>query len=419
MASRILIKNIKELVLVEEPGAEKLRLEGAGMKSLNSVKDAWLAIEGDKIAGYGEMSDWEGITDWNELQVIDASGKLVFPSYCDSHSHIVYHGNREGEFLDRINGLSYEDIANKGGGIINSAMNLRKASEDELYDQAYARAMEVISMGTGALEIKSGYGLDLESELKMLRVIRRLKQNTPLSIKANLFAAHAFPPEFKNNHGGYVNHIINEILPNVASENLADYIDVFCEKGYFSNKDTELILNAGAKHGLKAKFHVNQFTISGGIQVGIDHGALSVDHLEVLADEEIEALKGKETISTLLPSCSFFLSIPYSPARKMIDAGLGVALATDYNPGSTPSGNMSFVVALACIKMKMTPEEAFNAACLNGAYAMDLSSELGSIAVGKKANVFITKPIPSYAYIPYSFGAKHIDSVILNGKVVN
>ena len=417
-SSKLLIKNIKELLLVEEPGSEKERIVGKEMNSFNTIKNAWLGVEDDKIVGFGKMSEWEGISDWTNLEIIDAEGKIVFPAFCDSHSHIVYHGNREGEFVDRINGLSYEEIANKGGGIINSAMKLREASEDELYEQALERAKEVMKLGTGALEIKSGYGLDVDSELKMLRVIERLKNNTPLTIKSNLLAAHAFPPEFKGDQEGYIELIINKIIPEVAKEGLADFVDVFCEKGYFSNEDTQRILAAGKKAGLKAKFHVNQFTISGGIKVGVDIGALSVDHLELLSDEEIDLLKNKSTIATLLPSCSFFLQIPYSPARKMIDSGLGVALASDYNPGSTPSGNMSFVVALACIQMKMTPEEAFNAACLNGAYAMGLEKELGSIAIGKKANFCITNQIPSYAFIPYSFGVNHIDQVILNGKVL-
>ena len=418
MLSKILIKNIKELLLVEQPGSEKKRVEGAEMKQMETIKNAWLAIEGDKIVGFGSMNEWEGITNWNDLQVIDAEGRIVFPAFCDSHSHIVYHGNREGEFVDRINGFTYAQIAQKGGGIINSVLKLREASEDELYEQALGRAKEVMAMGTGALEIKSGYGLNLESEMKMLRVIKRLKKNTPLTIKSNLLAAHALPPEYLNNREGYLTLIIDKIIPAVAKEGLADFIDVFCEAGYFTNEDTDRILRAGSKHGLRAKFHVNQFTKSGGIKVGIRRNALSVDHLEVLADKEIRALIGKETMATILPSCSFFLGIPYSPARKMIDSGLGVALASDYNPGSTPSGNMSFVMALACIKLKMTPNEAYNAACLNGAYAMNLSHELGSIAIGKKANVVITKRIPSYSYIPYSFGSNHIHQVILNGQVV-
>ena len=416
MVKRILIKNIKELVLVEYIGEEKLRVSGKQMNELNSISNAWLAIDEDLITGFGEMKDWEGITDWTNLEVIDAEGKTVLPAFCDSHTHIVYYGNRENEWVDRLNGKTYEEIANSGGGIINSALKLRKASEDELFGQALQRANEIMKQGTGAVEIKSGYGLSLESELKMLRVIQRLKEETPLTIKSTLLAAHAIPPEFKGNKEGYVKHIIDEIIPAVVEEKLADFIDIFCEKGYFDNGDTKRILEAGQNAGLKAKYHVNQFTISGGVEVGVNLDALSVDHLEVLDKSEIELLKNKSTIATLLPSCSFFLEIPYSPAREMIDSGLSVALATDYNPGSTPSGKMPFVMSLACVKMKMKVKEVFNAACLNGAYAMNLSNELGSIAIGKKANVLITNNIPSYSFIPYSFGGDHVETVILNGK---
>ena len=416
MVKRILIKNIKELVLVEYIGEEKLRVSGKQMNELNSISNAWLAIDEDLITGFGEMKDWEGITDWTNLEVIDAEGKTVLPAFSDSHTHIVYYGNRENEWVDRLNGKTYEEIANSGGGIINSALKLRKASEDELFGQALQRANEIMKQGTGAVEIKSGYGLSLESELKMLRVIQRLKEETPLTIKSTLLAAHAIPPEFKGNKEGYVKHIIDEIIPAVVEEKLADFIDIFCEKGYFDNDDTKRILEAGQNAGLKAKYHVNQFTISGGVEVGVNLDALSVDHLEVLDKSEIELLKNKSTIATLLPSCSFFLEIPYSPAREMIDSGLSVALATDYNPGSTPSGKMPFVMSLACVKMKMKVKEVFNAACLNGAYAMNLSNELGSIAIGKKANVLITNNIPSYSFIPYSFGGDHVETVILNGK---
>ncbi len=416
MVKRILIKNIKELVLVEFPGEEKLRVSGKQMNELNSISNAWLAIDEDLITGFGEMKDWEGITDWTNLEVIDAEGKTVLPAFCDSHTHIVYYGNRENEWVDRLNGKTYEEIANSGGGIINSALKLRKASEDELFGQALQRANEIMKQGTGAVEIKSGYGLSLESELKMLRVIQRLKEETPLTIKSTLLAAHAIPPEFKGNKEGYIKHIIDEIIPAVVEEKLADFIDIFCEKGYFNNNDTKRILEAGQNAGLKAKYHVNQFTISGGVEVGVNLDALSVDHLEVLDKSEIELLKNKSTIATLLPSCSFFLEISYSPAREMIDSGLSVALATDYNPGSTPSGKMPFVMSLACVKMKMKVKEVFNAACLNGAYAMNLSNELGSIAIGKKANVLITNNIPSYSFIPYSFGGDHVETVILNGK---
>ncbi|MGB0391679.1 MAG: imidazolonepropionase [Salibacteraceae bacterium] len=419
MHKRTLIKNIKELVLVEYQDQLKTRVVGQEMNDLNVLENAWLAVEDELIVGFGLMDEWEGISDWRNLEVIDATGRAVIPAFCDSHTHIVYHGNRENEWVDRLNGLTYEEIANKGGGIINSALNLRSASEEELFEQAMVRANEIISQGTGAVEIKSGYGLSLESELKMLRVIKRLKEETPLTIKSTLLAAHAIPPEFKNNKEGYVNHIINDIIPAVQKEELADNIDIFCEKGYFDNDDTQRILEAGINAGLEAKYHVNQFTISGGVEVGVNLEALSVDHLEVLSDAEIDLLKDKRTISTLLPSCSFFLEIPYSPARKMIDAGLSVALATDYNPGSTPSGKMPFVMSLACIKMKMKINEVYNAACLNGAYAMGLSSELGSIAVGKRANLLITKKIPSYSFIPYGFGGDHLDQIMLNGKIIS
>jgi imidazolonepropionase len=416
MAQRLLIKNIKELVGVENQGEEKLRVCGSEMNELQVIKNAWLAIENDKIVGFGPMADWEGIADWRNLEVIDADGKCILPAFCDSHSHIVYAGNREGEWVDRLNGLTYEEIAAKGGGIINSAMRLRDTSEQGLFDQSWQRAQEIMHQGTGAIEIKSGYGLSLESELKMLRVIRQIQEKSPMTVKSTLLAAHAVPPEYKGNKEGYVNHIINEIIPAVKAEGLAEFVDVFCEKGYFDNNDTQRIIEAGATAGMGAKFHVNQFTISGGVEVGVKANALTVDHLEVLAHEEIELLKNQNTMATLLPSCSFFLEIPYSPAREMIDAGLGVALATDYNPGSTPSGKMPFVMSLACIKMKMKVNEVFNASCINGAYAMNLSKSHGSIAIGKQANMLITKAIPSYSYIPYSFGGDHIETVILNGQ---
>eukprot|EP01090_Pellita_catalonica_P002108 TRINITY_DN11767_c0_g1_i1.p1 TRINITY_DN11767_c0_g1~~TRINITY_DN11767_c0_g1_i1.p1 ORF type:complete len:387 (-),score=87.21 TRINITY_DN11767_c0_g1_i1:481-1566(-) len=351
-------------------------------------------------------------------KTVDCTGKMMLPTWCDSHTHIVYAGNREQEFVDRINGLSYEEIANRGGGIVNSAKKLQETSEEELYQQSAKRLEEVIALGTGAVEIKSGYGLTVDAELKMLRVIKKLRENYNVPVKATFLGAHAFPTEYKNNREGYINVIIEEMLPKVAEENLADFVDAFCETGYFSVEDTDRILTAAQQYGLTPKVHVNQFTTIGGVQVSIKHNALSVDHLEVMNTEDIEALKGTQTMPVALPSCSYFLSIPYTPARDIINAGLPLALATDYNPGSTPSGNMNFVVATACIKMKMTPEEAINAATINGAYAMNLSNEVGSITKGKKANLILTKEIPSYGFLPYSFGSNLIDSVFINGKEV-
>ena len=414
---KILIKNIKSLLLVEEAG--KLILKGEEMGQLNRIDNAWLAIEDGLILEYGKMEDSPGIDDWRDLEVIDAEGKYVMPAYCDSHSHIVFAGTRESEFVDRINGLSYEEIAARGGGILNSAKKLQETSEEALFQSALKRLNEVIQLGTGAIEIKSGYGLTIEAELKMLRVIKRLKEESPVSIKSTFLGAHAYPIEYKDDHEGYLNLVINEMLPVIAEEGLADYIDAFCETNYFSVDDTKRIIEAGKKHGLKAKIHVNQFTSIGGIQACIDGDAHSVDHLEILTEEDIEALTGSETLPVFLPSCSFFLSIPYGPARQLIDKGMAIALATDYNPGSTPSGNMQLVNAMACIKMKLTPEEAISATTLNGAYAMDLSDSLGSITKGKKANLIITKAISSFNFIPYSFGENHIDQVILNGKRVH
>ena len=351
-------------------------------------------------------------------EVIDASGKTVLPTWCDSHTHLVYAGNREQEFVDRINGLSYEEIANRGGGILNSAKRLNETSEDELYKQSRNRLEEVMQLGTGAIEIKSGYGLTIEGELKMLRVIKRLRENYPVAIKATFLGAHAFPTEFKENHTGYIDQITNEMLPAISSEGLADYIDAFCETGYFSVEETERIMEAGKQYGLQAKIHVNQFTAINGIEACVKHNALSVDHLEIVTDEDIEILKGSRTMPVALPTCSFFISIPYTPARQLLNAGLPVALATDYNPGTTPSGNMNLVVATACIKMKMTPEEAINAATINGAYAMGLSETHGSITIGKKANIIITKPLNSFYELPYAFGSNLIDSVIINGQKI-
>ena len=414
---KVIIKNIAELVQVEETIREKV--SGTDMKNLGTIKDAFLCMEDGVITDFGTMDNWAGIDDWNNTEVVDAEGGMVFPSWVDSHSHLVFGGTREGEFVDRINGLTYEEIANRGGGILNSAQKLSNTTEDELYESASTRLIELIKMGTGALEIKSGYGLSTESELKMLRVIKRLKETFPITIKATFLGAHALPLAYKHDKEGYLKLIEEEMLPLVAKENLAEYVDIFCEKGYFSVADMERVVNAGKKHGLIPKVHVNQFNIIGGVPSAVKLGALSVDHLEVVNQEDIDALKGSITIPTLLPSCSFFLKIPYGPARNMIDQGLPICLATDYNPGSTPSGNMNFVVSLACIHMNMNPEEAINAATINGAYAMGISKTEGSIAKGKKGNIFITKKIPSYSFIPYNFGHNCIERVFINGCEFN
>ncbi|MDP2540418.1 imidazolonepropionase [Tenacibaculum discolor] len=404
--------NIKELIQIRETSTKKV--SGASMNILPTIKNAFLLVENGIITDYGSMKKAPTSAD----KTVDCTGKMMLPTWCDSHTHIVYAGNREQEFVDRINGLSYEEIANRGGGIVNSAKKLQETSEEELYQQSAKRLEEVIALGTGAVEIKSGYGLTVDAELKMLRVIKKLRENYNIPVKATFLGAHAFPTEYKNNKEGYINLIIDEMLPKVAEENLADFVDAFCETGYFSVEDTDRILTAAQQYGLTPKVHVNQFTTIGGVQVSIKHNALSVDHLEVMNTEDIEALKGTQTMPVALPSCSYFLSIPYTPARDIMNAGLPLALATDYNPGSTPSGNMNFVVATACIKMKMTPEEAINAATINGAYAMNLSDEVGSITKGKKANLILTKEIPSYGFLPYSFGSNLIDSVFINGKEV-
>jgi imidazolonepropionase len=409
-----LIINIKELLQVREIHVDKV--SGKEMAILPTLKNAFLLLENDVIKDFGTM---ENCPEINTDNTIDASGRIVFPTWCDSHTHIVYAGNREQEFVDRINGLSYEEIANRGGGILNSAKNLNATSEDEIYNQSKKRLEEVISQGTGAVEIKSGYGLTVEGELKMLRVIKRLAQNYDITIKSTFLGAHAFPTEYKENHSGYIDLIINEMLPKIAEENLADFIDSFLETGYFSVEETERIMEAGKKYGLISKIHVNQFTAINGITACVKHDALSVDHLEIVTDEDIEVLKDSKTMPVALPSCSYFISIPYTPARKMLNAGLPLALASDFNPGTTPSGNMNFVVATACIKMKMTPEEAINAATINGAYAMAISKTHGSITKGKKANIIITKPLNSFYEIPYCFGTNLIEKVIINGKITN
>jgi imidazolonepropionase len=420
MPTGLLIKNISCLVQIED--VPKLKVCGKEMAELNTMKDAYLYLKDGLISEFGKMKelDREKISSRDKEQlVIDASGKFVFPSFCDSHTHLVYAGSREIEYTDKIRGLSYEEIAKRGGGILNSARKLHETSEDELFRQSMSRINEIISLGTGAVEIKSGYGLNTEDELKMLRVIKRLKTSSPVEIKSTFLGAHAIPAEYKKNREKYVDLIINEMIPVIAAEDLADYIDVFCDKGFFSVEDTERILMAGMKFGLAGKLHANELGYSGGIQAGVKYNALSVDHLEYTGDNEIAALLDSDTMPTLLPGASFFLGMPDPPARKMISAGLPVALASDFNPGSSPSGNMKFIMSLACIRLRMLPEEAINAVTLNSAYAMGLSETHGSIARGKVANVFITKEIPSYEYMPYAFGSNLIETIILKGKIVN
>lgn len=414
----LLIKNIKGLIGIKE--TTKLLASGKDMSVLNNISDAYLLIEEEKISDFGTMKDFSNKYGEDELKhhVTDASGRFVFPSFCDSHTHLVYAGSREVEFTDKIRGLSYEEIARHGGGILNSAKKLHDTSEEELFLQSAVRINEIISQGTGAVEIKSGYGLNLEDELKMLRVIKRIKNSFPIEVKSTFLGAHAVPAEYKGNREKYVDLIINEMIPVVAAGELADYIDVFCDKGFFSVEDTERMLMAGMKYGLRAKIHANELDFSGGVQVGIKYNALSVDHLERTGDNEIEALLGSETMPTLLPGSAFFLGLPDPPARKMIDAGLPVAMASDYNPGSSPSGNMKLVMSFGCIRLKMLPEEVINAVTLNSAYAMGISETHGSITRGKVANVFITKEIPSYEFFPYAFGSDLIEKVILKGKVV-
>ncbi len=407
---RLLFKNIKELIQVRTK--QELFVSGKDMKKLPVISNAFLLIEDGIISNFGEM---KACPEVNVDKEIDATGKMILPTWCDSHTHLVYAGNREGEFVDRIKGLSYEEIAARGGGILNSAKKLQEISEEELYEQSKVRLEEIMLLGTGAVEIKSGYGLTIEAELKMLRVIDRLKRNYPIAVKATFLGAHAIPQDYKNNKQGYLNMLVNELMPRIEKERLAEYVDIFCEAGYFTVEDTEFVLQAGLKHGLLPKIHVNQFNAIGGVEAGVKYNALSVDHLEVMPKEDIEILKGSKTMPVALPSCSFFLGIPYTPGRQIIDSGLPLALATDYNPGSTPSGNMNFVVSTACIKMKLTPEEAINAATINGAYAMGLERDYGSITVGKQANIILTKPINSYGFIPYSFGNNQIESVYLKG----
>jgi imidazolonepropionase len=409
----LLIKNIKQLIQIMEPGNRWVA--GKNMSQLNLIENAFIGIKDGIIADYGPMN----LCRLQSESEIDASGKIVMPTFCDSHTHLVYKGSREQEFVDRIRGLSYEEIARRGGGINNSAAKLREASEDELYREGLARANEIIGQGTGAVEIKSGYGLDTESELKMLRVIRRLKETTPLTIKSTFLGAHALPLEFTNDQNGYIDLIINDMLPRIASEGLADFVDVFCDRGFFSVDDTARILQASAGYGLRPKIHANELDFSGGIQTGIKFNALSVDHLEHTGNEEIRTLLGSRTMPTLLPGAALFLGLIWPPARKMIDSGLPLALASDFNPGSSPTGNMMLILALGCICLKMLPEEVIHAATINSAYAMGLENQLGSITRGKKANLIITKPISAYSYLPYAFGSNLIDTVILNGQTIH
>ena len=410
---RTIFINIKELVQVREPSVQKV--SGSEMKELPVLKNAFLLIDDERIADFGSMSELPEIS---VDKTIDATGKIILPTWCDSHTHLVFASTREGEFVDRINGLTYEEIASKGGGILNSAKKLQNTSEDDLYADAEVRLKEVMKMGTGAIEIKSGYGLSVEGELKMLRVVKKLRENYSIPVKATFLGAHAIPVQYKENRRAYIDLIIDEMLPKIAEENLADYIDAFCEKGYFTPEETDEILKAGIRYGLIPKVHVNQFNAIGGVQVSVENNALSVDHLEVIEEKDIAVLKDSETMPVALPSCSFFLGIPYTDGKKIIKNGLPLALATDYNPGSTPSGNMNFVVSLACIRMKLTPEEAINAATINGAYAMNLSDELGSISKGKLANFVLTKPISSYNFIPYNFGSHCIEQTYIKGKEV-
>ena len=450
---KTIIYNIGTLAGILPKG--KLKLEGAEMNTVECIENAYLVIEDGIITEFGQdvsgcsgiqnratplaagvvseeqTAQWafaanskdevaEGVvlntTATTDVKYIDAKGGFVMPTFCDSHTHIVYAGCRDGEFRDKIAGLSYEEIAARGGGILNSADLLHNTSEDELYEQSMVRVREIMAMGTGAAEIKSGYGLTVEDELKMLRVIKRIKETAPLTVKANFLGAHAVGRAYKGRQSEYVDLVCNEMLPAVAAEGLADYVDVFCDAGFFTVEDTDKILSKAAEYGITPKIHANELEVSGGVQVGVKHGALSVDHLEKTTDAEIEALRGSGTMPTMLPGCSFFLGIPYGNAKGYIEAGLPVALASDYNPGSSPSGNMRFVMALGCIRMRLTPEQSFNACTINTAYAMGVSDQLGSITVGKKANLIITKPVPSLAFIPYSHQTPVIERVILNGK---
>ena len=410
---KVVFKNIQQLLQIREPGISKIA--GRDMKKLPVLNNAYLITENEKIADFGSMDQLPDV----EADVsIDASGKVILPAWCDSHTHLVYAGNREKEFVDRIRGLSYEEIASRGGGILNSAQKLQASSEDEIYTQSAARIQEVMRLGTGAIEIKSGYGLTKDAELKMLRVIHRLAKDFPIAVKSTFLGAHAIPKEFEDDTEAYVDLVCDQMIPEVASSGLAEFIDVFCEEGYFSVGQMERILSRGREFDLIPKIHVNQFTSLGGVQAGIRQRALSIDHLEIMSPKDFDALEGSECMPVALPACSFFLSIPYTPAREIIDRGLPLALATDFNPGSSPSGNMNFVVSTACIKMRMTPEEAINAATINGAYAMNLSHSHGSITKGKNASLIMTRQVPSYGFLPYAFGSNLIEKVMINGAFI-
>lgn len=408
---KTLIKNIKELVQVEN--TPKLRVMGKEMAHIDTIKDAYLVVEDDKFAAFGPMSE---LKEQQFDKVIDATGRMVLPSFCDSHTHLVYAGSREIEYIDKIRGLSYDEIAKRGGGILNSAKRIQEASEEQLYEDAMLRLQNIINYGTGAVEIKSGYGMTTEAEMKMLRVIRRLKENSPLTIKSTLLGAHGIPMEYRGRQEKFVDLVINEMIPQAAEEGLADYIDVFCDEGFFTVEDTERMLEAGAKYGMRPKIHANEMALSGGIQCAVKYNALSCDHLEYTGPEEIECLLHSETMPTVLPGAAFFLNMQHAPVREMMNAGLGVAMSSDYNPGSSPSGNMQLVLSFACVNYRMLPEEAINATTINSGYAMGVSKELGSIAVGKKANFYLTTEIPTYEYLPYAYGENKVWKAFLNGK---
>ncbi len=410
---RTLIKNIKELVQVERQ--PKLRVCGKDMAQMETVKNAYLIVEDDKIAAFGPMSE---LKEQSFDKEVDATGRMVFPAFCDSHTHLVYAGSREIEYIDKIRGLSYDEIAKRGGGILNSAKRVQEASEQQLYDDAMARLEQIIRFGTGAVEIKSGYGMTPEAELKMLRVIRRLKENSPLTIKSTLLGAHGIPMEYRGRQEKFVDLVIDQMIPQAAAEGLADYIDVFCDAGFFTVEDTERMLEAGARYGMRPKIHANEMACSGGIQCAVKYNALSCDHLEYTGEEEIQCLLSSETMPTVLPGAAFFLNMQHAPVRRMMEAGLPVAMASDYNPGSSPSGNMQLIVSFACVNYRMLPEEAINATTINSGYAMGVSDVLGSIAVGKRANFYITTPIPTYEYLPYAYGENKVARTFLNGKEV-
>lgn len=412
---KILVSNIKELFQVEEKPVKYV--SGGEMKSVASIKGAFLFIEDGKISDFGAMNDLPEINQ-NSTVMVDATNRMVFPSFCDSHTHLVFPKTREIEYVDKINGLSYEEIARRGGGILNSARAMKEISEDELFESALRRTEEIARYGTGAVEIKSGYGLNTKQELKMLRVIKRLKEASPLTIKSTFLGAHAIPAEFKNDEKGFVDLIINEMLPGVAEEGLADFIDVFCDRGFFSVESTDRILEASAKYNLPPKLHANELGHTGGVQAGVRHHALSVDHLEFTGEEEMKALKDSGTMPTVLPGTAFFLNMKYAPARGMIDYGLPVAMASDFNPGSSPSGNMQLILSMASILYRLTPQEGLNATTINSAYAMGVEKELGSVARGKVANLFITKEIPNLEYLPYYYGVNKVEKIILNGKLI-